>query len=35
MFHEAKFCQQIAELLRHHIGRPIKDIGDLQLSRTL
>jgi len=26
------FCTQISDLLRDHIGRPIKEIGDLDLS---
>ncbi len=29
------FCAQIAHLLRDHVGRSIKDIGDLDLSYTL
>ena len=26
------FCTQISDFLRDHIGRPIKEIGDLDLS---
>ncbi len=29
------FCNQISHLLRDHVGRPIKEIGDLDLSSTL
>jgi hypothetical protein len=35
LFDSARFCQQFADLLRQHIGKPIKDIGDLDVSFTL
>lgn len=35
IFDDVKFCAQIAEMLRGQSGRPIKDIGDLDLSHTL
>jgi hypothetical protein len=35
LFDEAKFCHQVADLLRQHIGKSIKDIGDLEVSFTL
>jgi hypothetical protein len=34
LFDEAKFCHQVADLLRQHIGKSIKDIGDLEVSFT-
>jgi hypothetical protein len=34
-FRDPSFCNQIARILRNHIGRPIKEIGDLDLSATL
>jgi len=35
IFQDYSFCTQIAQFLRDHIGRPIKEIGDLDLSSTL
>ena len=35
IFKDHSFCDQISHLLRDHIGRSIKDIGDLDLSSTL
>jgi hypothetical protein len=35
LFDDATFCRQITSLLRQHIGRPIEEIGDLNLSHTL
>jgi hypothetical protein len=35
IFKDHSFCDQISRLLRDHIGRSIKDIGDLDLSSTL
>ena len=35
IFKDHSFCDQITRLLRDHIGRSIKDIGDLDLSSTL
>jgi hypothetical protein len=32
LFDDAKSCHQIADLLRQHIGKSIKDIGDLDVS---
>lgn len=29
------FCSQVSEILRNHIGRSIKEIGDFDLSYTL
>lgn len=31
---DVSFARQIAELLRTHLGRPIKEIGELDLSAT-
>jgi hypothetical protein len=33
--HDQTFCRQISHLLRDHVGRPIKEIGDIDLSFTL
>lgn len=35
IFKDHAFCAQISNLLRNHVGRPIKDIGDLDVSYTL
>jgi hypothetical protein len=32
LFDDARFCRQVANLLRQHIGSSIKDIGDLDVS---
>jgi hypothetical protein len=32
IFDDAKFCHHVADLLRRYIGKPIKDIGDLDVS---
>jgi hypothetical protein len=32
LFPDPKFCQRVADLLRQHIGKSIKDIGDLDVS---
>jgi hypothetical protein len=32
---DRSFCAQISDLLRDHIGRSIKEIGDLDLSSIL
>jgi hypothetical protein len=32
LFDEEKFCHEVADLLRQHIGKSIKDIGDLEVS---
>lgn len=29
------FCRQLHELLKDHVGKSVKDIGDLDLSRLL
>jgi hypothetical protein len=34
-FDDQAFCEQINALLEQHIGRSIKDIGDLDVSHTL
>jgi hypothetical protein len=34
-FDDAVFCQLITKLLRQHIGKSIKDIGDLDVDYTL
>ena len=35
IFQDHSFCKQLSGFLRDHIGRSIKDIGDLDLSFTL
>jgi len=35
MFRDHSFCTQISHLLRDHIGRSIKDIGELDVSHLL
>jgi len=35
IFKDHAFCGQISNLLRDHVGRSIKEIGDLDLSSTL
>ena len=35
LFDDATFCSQISDLLQPHIGKSIKEIGDLDLSLTL
>ena len=35
VFDDAVFCRQIAGLLQQNCGKPIKEIGDLDLSFTL
>ena len=32
LFDEARFCHQVADLLRQHIGKSITEIGDLDVS---
>jgi hypothetical protein len=34
-FDDPAFCKQLLHLLHSHIGRPIKEIADLDLSYTL
>jgi hypothetical protein len=34
-FDDPPFCSEIYRLLKSNVGRPIKDIGDLDLSFTL
>ena len=34
-FDNQQFCDELATLLKLHIGRSIKEIGDLDLSHTL
>ncbi len=31
IFDDATFCEQIHDLLQHHHGRSMKEIGDLSL----
>jgi hypothetical protein len=31
IFDDAKLCHQVADLLRRYTGKPIKDIGDLDV----
>jgi len=35
IFDDKTFCLQITELLKCNVGRPIKDIGDLDISGSL
>jgi hypothetical protein len=36
IFDDATFCRQLCELLQnHHLGKPIKKIGDLDVGRFL
>jgi hypothetical protein len=35
LFDDATFCHQLTALLRHHIGRPIEEIGDLDVGFML
>jgi hypothetical protein len=35
LFDNQTFCCQITSLLQHYCNRPISEIGDLDLSRTL
>ena len=35
LFDNAAFCCQVSNLLENHIGKLIKEIGDLDLSYTL
>jgi len=35
LFKDHAFCGQISNLLREHVGRPIKEIGDLDVSHLL
>ncbi len=35
IFDDVPFCDEIYRLLKSHVGRPIKEIGDLDLSHTL
>ena len=34
-FTDAMFCRQLHEFLQDHLGKSIKEIGDLDFSRTL
>jgi hypothetical protein len=34
-FDDARFCCQIFTRLKSNVGRPIKEIGDLDVSHTL
>jgi len=29
---DVKFCRQVVDILRKHVGRPIKEIGDLDVQ---
>jgi hypothetical protein len=35
LFRDASFCHQISGTLRNHVGRQIKEIGDLDVSHLL
>jgi hypothetical protein len=35
IFKDHAFCDQISNLLRDQVGRPIKEIGDLDVSHLL
>jgi hypothetical protein len=35
LFTDATFCQQLHGILKQHIGRSIREIGDLDISFTL
>jgi len=35
LFDDPAFCRQIDTILRRHLGRPIVEIGSLELSHTL
>jgi hypothetical protein len=35
IFSDRSVCAQISSLLRQHIGRPIEEIGNLDVSHTL
>jgi hypothetical protein len=35
LFNDRAFCGEITRLLRIHLGRPIQQIGDLDVSHTL
>jgi hypothetical protein len=35
LFDDAAFCWEVFVLLRQHLGRSIKEIGDFDLSYTL
>jgi hypothetical protein len=35
IFRDHAFCAQISNLLRDHVGRPIEEIGDLDVSHLL
>jgi hypothetical protein len=32
IFDDTRVCRQVANLLQHHLGRSIKEIGDLEVS---
>ena len=34
-FTDAMFCRQLHDVLQDHLGKSIKEIGDLDFSRTL
>ena len=35
IFNDHSFCTEVSKVLRHHLGRSIKEIGGLDLSHTL
>ena|SRR5215510_3817839 len=35
LFDDVAFCRQVSNLLENHIGKLIKEIGDLDLAHTL
>ena len=35
VFDDAMFCRQLCELLQHHLGKSVKEIGDIDVGRFL
>jgi hypothetical protein len=35
LFEDGVFCRQVYQLLQNHVGKSIKEIGDLEVSQTL
>jgi hypothetical protein len=35
LFENSAFCRKISEILREHCGKPIHEIGDIELSHAL
>jgi hypothetical protein len=32
MFDDQQFCLRVYDALKHHVGKPVKDIGDLEIE---